>query len=101
MTDILLSSSKFSIPTTLSAAATLMITTISDNNQLPYEYHSIPQFQINDKVWEEQYVPQKLSDDYFDKINAIHQFAVQLIQDSEDIPEEFAKIINEDFWEII
>jgi len=97
MTEILLNSSKFSIPTTLTAAATLMIASISDYNQLPYEYHSIPQFQLKDKVWEEQYIPEKFSDDYFDKINAIHQFAVNLIQDSENIPEEFAKVINEDF----
>lgn len=31
----------------------------------------------------------------------IYKFALSLMQNSEDIPEEFAKIINDDFWELL
>jgi hypothetical protein len=54
---------------------------------------------LNRKPWEEQYIPQALDTDV--KMGRIYNFAVALLQDTEDIPEQFAKILNEDFWEII
>jgi hypothetical protein len=100
MTDIQLINSKFTIPTTLTAA-TILIAAFSDYNQLPIENHTITQYQIKEKVWEEQYVAEKFSINDFDKFKAIHQFAVDLAHDSENIPEKFAEVINEDFWDII
>jgi hypothetical protein len=35
------------------------------------------------------------------RMERIYRFAVTLLQDTEDIPEEFAKVLNDDFWEII
>ncbi len=60
MTDIHLINSKFTIPTTLTAA-TILIAAFSDYNQLPVENHTIIQYQIKNKVWEEQYIPYKFS----------------------------------------
>ncbi|MGI0011226.1 MAG: hypothetical protein ACREAE_07485 [Nitrosopumilaceae archaeon] len=94
MLNIALNASKYSIPTTLTAAALYV-----GPFQLPLEYHSMPHFAINRRPWEEQYIPKALDANV--KMERIHKFAVALLQDTEDIPEEFAKILNEDFWEII
>ena len=99
MTEIFLNTSKISIPTS-TTAATLFFSTCSEQNQLPSEYYPLPLFKLNN-IWEEQYLPTNNYDTYSDKMLTIHKFALNLLQESEDIPEEFAKIINEDFWEII
>lgn len=100
MEEIVLNSSKYSIPTTITAAV-LCVATVADQNQIPLRYYSLPDSTIKERAWEEQYIPGNTWDDNYKKIETIHKFAVTLLQDSEDIPEEFAKVINEDFWEII
>ena len=100
MTELSLNTSKISIPTSMTAAA-LFATTFMVQYQLPSEYYALPQIGIKDKIWEDQYIPRILYDSDADKIEIIHHFASSLLNESEDIPEEFAKIINEDFWEIL
>jgi len=96
MLDIALNISKYSIPTTLTSA--LHVAPITGPNQIPREYHALPYFVA--RPWEEQYLPKTLIDDH-GKLERIYQFAVNWLQESEDIPDEFAKILNEDFWEIV
>jgi len=100
MTELSLNTSKISIPTSMTAAA-LFATTFTGQYQLPSEYYALPQLVIKDKIWEDQYIPRMLYDSDAEKIETIHNFASSLLNESEDIPEEFAKIINEDFWEIL
>lgn len=90
---------KYSIPTSITTAA-LCLAAVIDQDQIPQENYSLPNATIKQRFWEEQYVPSNSWDDY-KKIATIHTFAVTLLKDSEDIPEEFARVINEDFWEII
>ncbi len=101
MTDISLNASKFTIPISITAATLMIATLVDSNNRVPAYYHSIPKFQLTDKAWEEQYIPKSFSDDYSKKIKIIHRFALNLVQNSEDIPADFAEVINEDFWDII
>ena len=100
MTEISSNTSKVSIPISITAAA-LFATTIMGQYQLPSDYYALPQLVIKDKIWEDQYIPRIIYDSDAEKIETIHYFASSLLNESEDIPEEFAKIINEDFWEII
>lgn len=90
---------KYSIPTSITTAA-LCLATIVDQDQIPQENYTLPNATIKQRFWEEQYIPSDSWDDY-KKIETLHKFAVTLVKDSEDIPEEFVKVINEDFWEII
>jgi hypothetical protein len=101
MTEIKLNATRYFIPTSITAAA-LCIVTATDQDQLPLEYYSsLPDFSIRQKAWEEQYVPSNSLANDFQNIETIQRFVVTLLRESEDIPEEFAKVINEDFWEII
>ena len=100
MTEISLNTSKISIPTSITAAA-LFVSLFAEQNQLPSDYYPLAQFRINNNAWEDQYLPTNNYDFYSNKMMTIHQFALNLLQESENIPEEFAKVINEDFWEII
>jgi len=100
MTEIPLNVSKISIPTTLTAAA-LVVSLLAEQNQLPSEYFSLNQFRLKENVWEDQYLPAYQYDFVSDKIMTIHNLALNLLEESENIPEEFAQVINEDFWEII
>lgn len=88
--------SKFSISTTLTAAALY----VAGPPQLPLEYYSIPYITVDHRPWEEQYIPKALNNDY-DRMEGIYKFAMSLMQNAEDIPGEFAKILNDDFWEIL
>jgi len=100
MSEIKLNTTKYLIPTSITAAA-LCIATVADHSQLPLKYYSMPDFSIKQRAWEEQYIPSNTWGDVYIKIETIHKFAVTLLKESEDIPEDFAKVINEDFWEII
>lgn len=100
MTELSLNTSKISIPTSMTAAA-LFASTFMGPYQLPSDYYALPQIGIKDKIWEDQYIPRMFYDSDAEKIETIHNFAYNLLNESEDIPEEFAKIINEDFWEIL
>ena len=100
MTELSLNASKVSIPTSMTTAA-LFATTFMAEYQLSLDYYALPQFGIKDKIWEDQYIPRMLYDSDAEKIEIIHHFASSLLNESENIPEEFAKIINEDFWEIL
>lgn len=93
--EIILNASKFSIPTTLTAAALYV-----GSLQLPTEYHLMPHYTFDQKPWEEQFVPKTLNVDFI-RMEQIYQFAVALLQNTEDIPIEFAKTLNDDFWEIL
>jgi len=100
MTEISLNTSKVSIPTSITAAA-LFVTSFIGQNQFPTDYYALPQFGMKEKSWEDYYLPKILYDSDSEKIEIIHNFVSSLLNESEDIPEEFAKIINEDFWEIL
>lgn len=102
MTEISLNNSKISIPTSITATA-LFVSSFMGQNQLPSDYYPLTQSGIKDNIWEDQYLPTILYDFDSDsnKMKIIHNFALTLLHESEDIPEEFAKVINEDFWEII
>jgi hypothetical protein len=100
MTELSLNTSTISIPTSITAAA-FFVSSFVGQNQLPSEYYPLPQFGSKNNIWEDQYLPKIRYESDSDKIEIIHNFASSLLNDSEDIPAEFAKIIHEDFWEIL
>lgn len=93
--------SKISIPTSLTTATLLFVEQDESPNELPSEYYHLPYFRLKKDIWEDQYFPEGDYDFYSDEIMIIHNFALSLLQESENIPSKFAEIINEDFWEII
>lgn len=100
MTAISFNTSKISVPASLTSSV-LFVSAFEEQNQLPSAYYPLAQFRLKENVWEDQYLPTKNYDLYADKMMAIHKLALNFLQESENIPEEFAKVINEDFWEII
>jgi len=97
MTEIALNTSKFLVPTTITMATLC----IPEQNQMPQRYYPLSSFSLTDKIWEGHYIPNSTKNENVEKIQIIHNFASQLINETEDIPEEFARILNEDFWDII
>lgn len=106
MTEISLSNSKILIPATITAAI-LCFSPATEYANLPNNCYSIPSFNLQNgysfknKYWEETYKFSDIDTEYYEKIETIHKFALTLLKESEDIPAEFAKVIEEDFWEIV
>jgi hypothetical protein len=78
------------------------------NNSIPYNLHSMPEEAkmftplVQTHPWEESYVPVSLID-YSDKekMDILKSFAANLMSDMQDIPVEFAKVLNDNFWELL
>ncbi len=96
-------STNYIVPISITAAA-LCNPIINVQNQqhiLPQQYHTNESYAGYLRNWEIQPPTTILSIDDYNKIETIYRFAQNLIEKSEDIPVEFAKVINEDFWEIL
>lgn len=91
-----------SIQATLTAA-TFLISSFGDVETMPSENYTPPILNISERAWEEKFIPTYQTDnqDIYEKMEIIHQFASKLVNESIDIPPEFATVINENFWELI
>lgn len=100
MSEIVLNKGRFLIPTTLTAA-TLIIVASSDQIVKPIDYDAMAPFSIKQREWEESYQPSSIQDKDYERLQTIQQFANDLLSETYDIPLDFAKVLNEEFWDII
>lgn len=58
---------------------------------------------VQSRPWENNYTPSSMAIDYSDteKLNILKSFTKNLMSNTQDIPNEFAKILSEQFWELI
>jgi hypothetical protein len=89
----------FNIPLSLTTVA-LVITPFFEPTTC-IDLEKLPCYPIYRNEWEIQYEPSIELNKDSEIIEIINTFAINLIQNSENIPEDFAKVINEDFWKII
>lgn len=74
---------------------------------IPSEYHSIlPLHSGTGYKWEEQlkdavYFIDEKNQEILEKATIIHEFASKLIENSEDLDPDYARIVSEKFWDLI
>jgi hypothetical protein len=100
MTETALNIPQFLVPVTMTFPS-LYIPMSDEPKQLPTKSYQLDRSNFEHNIWEDQYLPKKFYDSYYDEVTIIKKFSLTLLQDSEDIPKEFIEVINEDFWDIL
>jgi|WetSurMetagenome_2_1015567.scaffolds.fasta_scaffold07745_9 hypothetical protein len=91
---------KYFIP--LSVTLSLPIFATQSENTIPSRFYNIPTIELSDETWpsfDASFFQTSLEDEI--TYQSIENFASKLLNESTDIPPEFAKIIDEDFWNLI
>jgi hypothetical protein len=86
----------------LSVSFSLPFFASQQENTIPSRFYDIPATELADETWQtfnSSCLQNALSDRA--KYQTIHDFASKLLQESNDIPPEFAKIIDEEFWNLV
>jgi hypothetical protein len=92
---------RYAIPVTLTAASLQFLNVPQLSSPLTENYR-IPKLKLINYSWEEGYMPSIM--EYYSseqKIEIIQNFAINLVKEIEDIPPEFSKVIDEDFWDLV
>jgi len=92
---------RYVIPITITAAC-LQVHDLPQVNYVPSNNYDIPNSRLAIYPWEDSYIPSKVDFDlYPNKIEIITIFAKSLLEEMVDIPPEFSKVIDENFWDLI
>ncbi len=92
---------RYALPVTITAIS-LQIGNLSEIDNLPTRNYPIPYQKLATYSWEEGYmeqVPEYISSEQ--EIIIIQNFAINLIKEIKDIPPEFSKVIEDNFWELV
>lgn len=92
---------RYAIPITLTAAS-LQLYDVPQMHYIPSKDCRIPNSRLANYSWEDSYIPAKADVIYTTEIGveAIRRFATTLIDGMVDIPPEFSRVIDENFWDL-
>ena len=91
---------RYAIPVALTAAS-LQLYNVPRTNYIPSQNYDIPNFQLSNYSWEDDYIPSKA--DFVSSqlgVESIKTFAFNLMNEMIDIPPEFSQVIDENFWDL-
>jgi glutamate synthase domain-containing protein 3 len=66
-------------------------------NEEPYQAKELCQLEIT----QTKYQIKNTHRDFFQKIETIHKFSANLLENIEDLDPEFSKVIDENYWDLI
>jgi hypothetical protein len=92
---------RYAIPMTLTAAS-LQFYNVTPTNYLPSRDYAIPNFRLMNYPWEDGYIPSRADFNLSPSgIETIQLFAINLLEETIDIPPEFSRVIDENFWDLV
>jgi hypothetical protein len=92
---------RYALPITITAAS-LQLHDVPQMNYVPSKNYDLPNFRLMNYPWEDSYIPSTVDFSlYPNGIEVIQMFATNLLEEMVDIPPEFSRVIDENFWDLI